>query len=154
MPGFEEKPLGSGPWKLVKHEIGQFIEYEANLDCWNSECIPGFAKLRMVLVPESRTRVAMLKRGEAEYPATVPIRRRQPARLEPWLRHAATSTLTPFRRFAKGLRADMAAVQAAVTLPWRQGPIEGHINHLKMLKCQIFGRDRFDLLARRFSLAA
>jgi peptide/nickel transport system substrate-binding protein len=63
--GFEERPLGSGPWKFVKREIGQFIEYEANLDYWNPERIPGFAKLRMVLVPEARTRVAMLKRGEA-----------------------------------------------------------------------------------------
>jgi transposase len=62
------------------------------------------------------------------------IRRHQPARLEPWLRRAAQSALTPCRRFAKGLRADMVAVQAAVTLPWSQGPIEGQINRLKMRK--------------------
>jgi transposase len=47
------------------------------------------------------------------------IHRRQPAPLEPWLARAATSALMPFRRFATGFRADMAAVQAAVTLPWR-----------------------------------
>jgi peptide/nickel transport system substrate-binding protein len=64
--GFEEKPLGSGPWKFVKREVGQFIEYEANTAYWNPQRVPGFAKLRMLLVPESRTRVAMLKRGEAE----------------------------------------------------------------------------------------
>jgi transposase len=40
------------------------------------------------------------------------IRRRQPARLDPWLRRAAQSALPSFRRFAKGLRADMVAVQA------------------------------------------
>jgi transposase len=82
------------------------------------------------------------------------VRRRQPAQLEPWLARAAASALPPFRRFAKGLRADMAAVQAAVTLPWSQGPIEGQINRLKMLKRQMFGRARLDLLARRFLLAA
>jgi transposase len=82
------------------------------------------------------------------------IRQRQPTRLEPWLACAATSALPPFRRFAKGLRADLAAVQAAVTLPWSQGPIEGQINRLKMLKRQMFGRARLDLLARRFLLAA
>jgi transposase len=82
------------------------------------------------------------------------VRQRQPTQLEPWLRRAATSTLPPFRRFAKGLRADMAAVQAGVTLPWSQGPIEGHINRLKMLKRQMFGRAHVDLLARRFLLAA
>jgi transposase len=82
------------------------------------------------------------------------IRQRQPAQLDPWLARAATSSLPPFRRFARGLRADMAAVQAAVTLPWSQGPIEGHITRLKMRKRQMFGRARLDLLARRFLLAA
>jgi transposase len=82
------------------------------------------------------------------------VRQRQPTHLEPWLVRAAQSALPPFRRFAKGLRADIAAVQAAVTLPWSQGPIEGHINRLKMLKRQMFGRARLDLLARRFLLAA
>jgi transposase len=82
------------------------------------------------------------------------VRQRQPARLVPWLTRAATSALPSFRRFAKRLRADMAAVQAAATLPWSQGPIEGQINRLKMLKRQMFGRARLDLLARRFLLAA
>ena len=80
------------------------------------------------------------------------VRQRQPTRLEPWLARAATSALPSFRRFARGLRADYAAVQAAVTLPWSQGPIEGHINRLKMLKRQMYGRARLDLLAQRFLL--
>jgi transposase len=82
------------------------------------------------------------------------IRQRQPTQLDPWLSRAATSALPPFRRFAKGLRADYGAVQAAVTLPWSQGPIEGQINRLKMLKRQMFGRATLDLLARRFLLVA
>jgi transposase len=82
------------------------------------------------------------------------VRRRQPTQLEPWLARAATSALPPFRRFARGLRDDYAAVQAGVTLPWSQGPIEGHINRLKMLKRQMFGRAHVDLLAQRFLLAA
>jgi transposase len=82
------------------------------------------------------------------------VRQRQPAQLEPWLARAAQTTLSPFRRFAKGLRADYAAVKAGVTLSWSQGPIEGQINRLKMLKRQMFGRARLDLLARRFLLVA
>ena len=82
------------------------------------------------------------------------VRQRQPTQLDPWLARAATSALPPFRRFAKGLREDYAAVKAGVTLPWSQGPIEGQINRLKMLKRQMFGRARLDLLARRFLLAA
>jgi transposase len=52
------------------------------------------------------------------------------------------------------LRTDYAAVKAAVTRPWSRGPFEGHINRLKALKRQMFGRARLDLLARRFLLAA
>jgi transposase len=55
---------------------------------------------------------------------------------------------------AAGAPRRLAAVQAAVMRPWSQGPIEGQINRLKMLKRQIFGRARLDLLARRFLLAA
>jgi transposase len=82
------------------------------------------------------------------------VRQRQPTQLDPWLARAATSGLPPFRRFAKGWREDYAAVQAGVTLPWSQGPIEGHSNRLKRLKRQMFGRAHVDLLARRFLLAA
>jgi len=82
------------------------------------------------------------------------VRQRQPTQLKPWLVRADQSTLPPFRRFARGLRADYGAVQAAVTLPWSQGPIEGQINRLKMLKRHMYGRARLDLLARRFLLTA
>ena len=47
---------------------------------------------------------------------------------------------------------DHAAVKAGVTLPWSNGPVEGHINRLKMLKRQMFGRAHLDLLSRRFVL--
>ncbi len=54
------------------------------------------------------------------------------------------------QRFATGLYEDYEAVKAGVTLPWSTGPVEGHINRLKMLKRQMFGRARLDLLSRRF----
>jgi transposase len=81
------------------------------------------------------------------------IRQRQGAQLDPWLERAAQSTLGVFQRFAQGLRDDYAAVKAGMTLPWSTGPVEGHINRLKMLKRQMFGRARLDLLSRRFLLA-
>jgi transposase len=78
------------------------------------------------------------------------VRQRQPTQLDPWLKRATTSTLEALRRFAKGLYEDYDAVKAGVTLPWSTGPVEGHINRLKMLKRQMFGRARLDLLSRRF----
>jgi transposase len=78
------------------------------------------------------------------------LRGRQPERLDVWLQQAATSSLTVFQRLAKSLQRDYAAVKAGVTLPWSNGPVEGHINRLKMLKRQMFGRARLDLLSCRF----
>jgi transposase len=78
------------------------------------------------------------------------VRQRQPARLDSWLECAATSALEALQRLAKGLYEDYNAVKAGVTLPWSTGPVEGHINRLKMLKRQMFGRARLDLLSCRF----
>jgi transposase len=77
------------------------------------------------------------------------LRRRQPEKLDGWLERAAQSTLKAFERFAAGLRDDYEAVKAGVTLPWSTGPVEGHINRLKMLKRQMFGRANMDLLRHR-----
>jgi transposase len=81
------------------------------------------------------------------------VRQRQPEDLDPWLQRATTSPLESLRRFATGLDEDYQAVKAGVTLPWSSGPVEGHINRLKMLQRQMFGRARLDLLSRRFVLA-
>jgi transposase len=78
------------------------------------------------------------------------VRQRQPASLDPWLQRASASTVEAIQRFAAGLYEDYAAVKAGVTLPWSTGPVEGHINRLKVLKRQMFGRARLDLLSRRF----
>ena len=81
------------------------------------------------------------------------VRQRQPAQLDPWLQRATTRTLEALQRFAVGLRDDYEAVKAGVTLPWSTSPVEGHINRLKMVKRQMFGRAHLDLLSYRFLLA-
>jgi transposase len=78
------------------------------------------------------------------------VRTRQPERLDGWLARATTSARATLQRFAQGLRDDYAAVKAGLTLPWSNGPVEGHINRLKMLKRQMFGRAHLDLLEHRF----
>src|SRR5262249_11463989 len=81
------------------------------------------------------------------------VRQRQPEALDAWLQRATTNAPEALRRFALGLSEDYAAVKAGVTLPWSTGPVEGHINRLKMLKRGMFGRAYLDLLSRRFVLA-
>ena len=81
------------------------------------------------------------------------LRSRCADRLEEWLTQAAQSTLRPFQRLAKSFRRDLDAIKAGLTLPWSTGPVEGHINRLKMVKRQMFGRAKLDLLASRFLAA-
>jgi len=57
------------------------------------------------------------------------------------------------RGFSRNLQCDWHAVSAGVTERWSSGPVEGHNNKLKMIKRQMFGRARFDLLRKRVLLA-
>ena len=82
------------------------------------------------------------------------MRERRADQLDAWLARAAESPFVPLQRFAKGLRDDSNAVKAGLTLRWSNGPVEGHMNRLKMLKRQMFGRASLDLLQRRVLLAA
>jgi len=61
---------------------------------------------------------------------------------------------TPLEEFAASLRRDLAAVQAALDLPWTTSPAEGQINRLKMLKRTMYGRAGFPLLRARVLHAA
>jgi len=78
------------------------------------------------------------------------LRSRGADHLEEWLTRAAQSALRPFQRLAKSFRRDLEAITAGLTLPWSTGPVEGHINRLKLVKRQMFGRAKLDLLASRF----
>jgi transposase len=56
--------------------------------------------------------------------------------------------------FGHGVRRDYAAVKAGITLSFSNGPTEGHVNRLKMLKRQMFGRAKLDLLEKRIRTRA
>jgi transposase len=111
---------------------------------------------------EDQTVLAALRRSDPELDEVIAlaeaftdlVRDRAPERLDPWLNQAVRSTARPLHNFAKPLSADYDAVRAAVTLDWSNGPVEGQINRLKMVKRSMYGRAGFDLLGRRFLLAA
>jgi transposase len=77
------------------------------------------------------------------------MRERQAASLAAWLTDATQSGLPEFQRFASGLLTDQAAVVAAASLPYSNGQTEGQVNKLKVLKRQMYGRAKFDLLKLR-----
>jgi transposase len=53
------------------------------------------------------------------------------------------------RTFAAGLLKEHQAVRAGLTERYSQGPTEGHVTRLKLIKRQGYGRARFDLLRAR-----
>ncbi|MGH7110623.1 MAG: hypothetical protein ACREFK_09355 [Stellaceae bacterium] len=79
------------------------------------------------------------------------LRERDAAAFETWLTAARPTAL---RGFVTGIVGDLAAVRAAVSQPWSNGPIEGRINRLKMLKRTMYDRAKFDLLRSRVLHAA
>jgi transposase len=66
-----------------------------------------------------------------------------------WLAQAEASLCLEIRRYAEGLRKEQAPVNAALTEPWSNGPVEGHVNRLKTIKRQMYGRASFQLLRAR-----
>jgi transposase len=70
-------------------------------------------------------------------------------RLDTWLARVHADDLPDLHSFATGLERDRAAVTAGLTLAWSSGPVEGHVNRIKMLKRQMYGRAGFDLLRKR-----
>jgi transposase len=79
------------------------------------------------------------------------FRDRRPHLFSKWLKRNQAGEL---RRFATDLRQDEAAVRCALTLPWSNGQVEGHVHRLKLLKRKMFGRAKFDLLKQRVLYAA
>lgn len=71
------------------------------------------------------------------------IRRKIVEELDPWITDARTSLLASF---AKGITKDKAAVRAAIAEPWSNGQTEGQVNRLKVIKRQMYGRAKIDLL--------
>ncbi len=105
----------------------------------------GFVRTLTALSPDIRLAAELAKA------LTRLVRERDAEALDPWLDRAQTTGL---RGFAEGLSRDIDAVRAALAHPWSNGPTEGHVNRLKLLKRQMYGRAKFDLLRSRVLHAA
>jgi transposase len=69
--------------------------------------------------------------------------------LPQWIKQVTASDLAGLRSFADGIQRDLAAVTNGLSMPYSSGPVEGHVNRIKMIKRQMYGRAKFDLLRRR-----
>ena len=62
--GFKRHPVGAGPYRFVSFQPGVELVLEANESYWRKT--PSVKRLILRSVPDDTTRLAMLKRGEAD----------------------------------------------------------------------------------------
>jgi transposase len=74
------------------------------------------------------------------------IRKRSLEPLDGWIECARASIVASF---PNGVVKDKAAVVAAISSPWSNGQTEGQITKLKLVKRQMYGRGKIDLLQAR-----
>jgi len=79
----------------------------------------------------------------------VMVRQQKVDELDPWIQQTEASSYRVWKNFGAGIKQDRDAMQAALIYPWSNGPTEGHINRLKCLKRQMYGRAKDDLLRKR-----
>ncbi|WP_236023100.1 ISL3 family transposase [Dictyobacter formicarum] len=77
------------------------------------------------------------------------LKERQADQLEAWLGICADCGIPEIEAFALGIRRDFSAVQAAFQFPYSNGPTEGLVNRLKLIKRSMYGRGSFELLRQR-----
>lgn len=82
------------------------------------------------------------------------VKERDVDELSGWLIDAHGSEVAEFVTFANGLTADLQAVRAALEYEWSNGQTEGQVHRLKLVKRQMYGRGKLDLLRARVLLAA
>src|SRR5207237_6245777 len=61
---FAKQPIGTGPWVMTSFTPAVSAQLAANKEYWGDK--PAWDKLNLMQAPEESTRIAMLKRGEAD----------------------------------------------------------------------------------------
>lgn len=116
-----------------------------------------FVKGQAQLTPEQRALLERICQANADLQELYQlgqdfvqmVKQRQAKKLDLWLAQAQGSSFPELQGFALGIKRDYAAVKAGLSLPWSQGQVEGQITRLKLLKRQMYGRAKFDLLRLR-----
>jgi transposase len=73
-------------------------------------------------------------------------------RLHTWITSVETDDQPDLNSFTAGLKRDWDAVIAGLTTAHNSGAVEGNVNRIKMIKRQMYGRAKFDLLRKRILL--
>ena len=92
--GFKKHPIGLGPYKFVSHTPGIELVMEANESYWRK--MPSVKRLVFKSIPESTTRLAMLKRGEVDVAYLLEVPQAQEVKKDPNLRLAFSGGIATF----------------------------------------------------------
>src|SRR5437879_2895739 len=84
--GFKKHPIGLGPYRFVSHTPGVELVMEAYEGFWRK--MPAVKRLVFKVVPESTTRMAMLKRGEVDVAYLLDVPQAQEVKKDTTLRLA------------------------------------------------------------------
>ena len=106
---------------------------------------PGYAVMRSLMMGFR----ALLKQSPPAPGTTARQSPRTVSALHRWMARARATGIALIQNFESRLQGDILAVEAAVTEPWSDGPVEGQVNRLKTIKRQMYGRAGVELLRAR-----
>jgi len=147
-PGFSQVPLPSIPYvkPLSSRKLAKYIDSclttiaDQNEQYYMQTLLDNIPELRIVrkLVQIFKT---MLERGCGN------IRR--------WVDFVKRSKykLAGLKTFARGSLRDIEAVENGINMLWSNGAVEGHVNRIKSIKRQMYGRASFELLRKKVILS-
>src|SRR5438034_727344 len=119
--GFRKHPIGAGPYKFVSHMPGVEVVLEAYTGYWRR--VPNVKRLIMKSVPEGTTRVAMLKKGEADIAYALDGQEAEDVPI-PRFFTAAEGVINDLK--AVGIRVKMRLVERATFYAeWREKKLRG-----------------------------
>lgn len=61
--------------------------------------------------------------------------------------------LSGLKTLARGMLRDIEAVENGINMQWSNGAVEGHVNRIKTIKRQMYGRASFELLRKKVILS-
>ena len=93
--GMNEKPVGSGPYRVVEHAIGKFIRLERNPDYFKDspKPQPKINKVEIRFIPDAQTRVAEMLAGGLDFIMSVAPDQAQQLRAVPHLQVNSGETM-------------------------------------------------------------
>jgi peptide/nickel transport system substrate-binding protein len=108
---FVKAPVGTGPYKFVRYEVGQYIDIERFEDYWGKK--PPVREARIYFVPEDTTRIAKLQAGEADLIQAIPFNLVKMIEGSPNLKRSGWKRTTPGRSiFQPGIQINPGMISA------------------------------------------